>query len=356
MVTTQQTTTIAIDAMGGDFGPEVIIPAAISFLKGKANKGVNAQNDVATHHIILVGLEDQVTSIVSRSGGDQMLKAGVLSVHNATQLVEMDEPPALALKRKKDSSMRVAINLVKEGVAQAAVSAGNTGALMATAKFVLKTIPGIARPAIISTMPCKDISKTLHVLDLGANVDSSPEMLVQFAVMGSALTEYVDKKPQPRVALLNVGAEEIKGSEKVKAASVLLAETDLNYVGYIEADSLLDGDVDVIVCDGFEGNVALKASEGTARIILEVMREEFGRNIFTKLVGALCLPVFRAMRTRLDPRVHNGATLLGLTGIVVKSHGGADEIGFIRAIEEANSQAERDIIGTISKEISKIIN
>jgi len=276
-----------------------------------------------------------------------------LKVVHASQVVDMDEPPALALKRKKDSSMRVAINLVKNGDAQAAVSAGNTGALMATARFVLKTIKGVDRPAIISTLPCKDSSHTSHMLDLGANVDSTPQMLLQFAVMGSVLTQYVDKKTSPKVALLNVGAEEIKGSEKVKKASVLLEESNLNYVGYIEADEIYDGKVDVIVTDGFEGNVALKASEGTAKMIMGVIQEEFKRSIFTKLMAALTMPVLKSIQHRLDPRRHNGATLLGLNGVVVKSHGGTDTLGFLHAIHEAASQADKDIIGHLSEQFER---
>ena len=340
-------TTIAIDAMGGDSGPSVTVPAAIDFLN----------NDVGnTHKIVLVGLEDQIVPLITQYGGDYHVSSGTLSTHPATQIVEMDEPPALALKRKKDSSMRVTINLVKDGIAQAAVSAGNTGALMATARFVLKTIKGIDRPAIVSTMPCRDQSKTVHMLDLGANVDSSPEMLVQFAVMGSVLTEYADNKSNPTIGLLNVGAEEIKGSEKVKKASALMSETDLNYAGYIEGDEIFSHKVDVIVCDGFEGNVALKASEGTAKMVLGVLKEEFTRNAFTKFLGLLCKSVFKAMQHRLDPSRHNGATLIGLNGIVVKSHGGADRLGFLTAIEEARKQADMDVIGHISEEIVKVFN
>lgn len=342
-----QPTTIAIDAMGGDFGPDVTVPAAITFLR-------NAREQ--KYKVVLVGLDEVLQPLVSKHRGDWLINTGALSIHAATQVVEMDEPPALALKRKKDSSMRVAINLVKDGTAQAAVSAGNTGALMATARFVLKTLPGIDRPAIVATMPCLDPKKTMHMLDLGANVDSSPEMLLQFAVMGSVLTEYVDKKDQPRVALLNVGAEEIKGSEKVKKASILLSESKLNYVGYIEADEIFHGKVDVIVCDGFEGNVALKASEGTAKMILSMLREGFKRNLFTKMAGMLSMPVFKLMQSRLDPRHHNGATLIGLNGIVVKSHGGTDEYGFLHAIQEASAQADKDVIAHIRDAVSKVIS
>lgn len=340
-------TTIAIDAMGGDHGPSVTVPAAIDFLTNSAD---------VRHKIILVGIEDQITPLLSQYNADRYLSKGLLEVHSATQVVEMDESPAHALKRKKDSSMRVAINLVKEGIAQAAVSAGNTGALMATARFVLKTIPGIDRPAIISTMPCADPSKTMHMLDLGANVDSSPEMLVQFAVMGSVLTEYADNKSNPTIALLNVGAEEIKGSEKVKKASVLLSDTDLNYVGYVEGDELFSSKVDVIVCDGFEGNVALKASEGTVKMIINVLKEEFKRNFFTKIAGFIATPILNSMQRRLDPRRHNGATLIGLNGIVVKSHGGTDRLGFLTALHEASNQADMDVIGHISEKISEVFD
>jgi len=347
MPSTKHITTIAIDAMGGDVGPSVTVPAAIDFLN---------KNSKITHKFILVGLEEKITPLIDQHGGTAFLSNGLLTVHPASQIVEMDESPALAIKRKKDSSMRVAINLVKEGKAQAAVSAGNTGALMSTARFVLKTIKGIYRPAIISTMPCRDTSQTTHMLDLGANVDSTPEMLVQFAVMGSVLTEYADNKKNPTIALLNIGAEEIKGSEKVKKASALLAESGLNYVGYIEGDEIFSSKVDVIVCDGFEGNVALKTTEGTAKMILGVLKEEFTRNAFTKVLGLLCKPVLGAMQKRLDPRRHNGATLIGLNGIVVKSHGGADRLSFLTAINEASKQADMDVIGHISEEVEKVFS
>lgn len=342
----QSITTIAVDAMGGDYGINVTIPASITFLNNV---------DTQSHRIILVGKSELITPLIVKHQGQSLLEQGALLIQEAGEVVAMDEPPAHALKRKKDSSMRVAINLVKSGEVQAAVSAGNTGALMATARFVLKTIPGVDRPAIISTMPCRDTSQTVHMLDLGANVDSSPQMLLQFAVMGSALTEFVDHKSNPRVALLNVGAEEIKGSEKVKKASVLLSQSGLNYVGYVEADEIYNGKVDVIVCDGFEGNVALKASEGTAKMILGVLREEFNRNVVTKILGLIAKPIFNAMQARLDPRSHNGATLLGLNGIVIKSHGGTDEVGFLQAIQEACNQAELAVIGHIKSEISKQI-
>ena len=331
--------------MGGDFGPEVTVPAAIQFLSDPKN----------SHNIVLVGIEDQIKPLIQQHQGNQFLSSQRLSIHNASQVVEMDEAPANALKRKKDSSMRVGINLVKEGQAQACVSAGNTGALMATARFVLKTISGINRPAICSTMPCQDTNKIVHMLDLGANVDSSPETLLQFAVMGSVLTEYVDAKQSPRVALLNVGAEEIKGSEKVKAAAVLLTQSDLNYVGYIESDEIFHGKVDVIVCDGFEGNVALKASEGVAKMIFDILKQEFKRNWLTKLLAFVSMPVLKAMKARLDPRAYNGATLIGLNGIVVKSHGGTDAFGFLHAICEASRQAEINVISHIGEKIKDTV-
>lgn len=331
--------------MGGDHGPEITVAAAIDFLRQFGN--------AKRYKIILVGLESPIKQAIANNNGQDLLNKSAITIEVASEVVAMDEPPALALKKKKDSSMRVAINLVKNGVAHAAVSAGNTGALMATARFVLKTIPGISRPAISSTMPVQQPDTTTHMLDLGANVDSTPEMLMQFAVMGSALTEYVDNKANPTVALLNVGAEDIKGSEKVKQASSLLSESDLNYVGYVEADEIYDSRVDVIVCDGFEGNVALKASEGTASMVLSVLKEEFQRNLFTKLIALIAMPVLKGMQERLDPRRHNGATLLGLNGIVIKSHGGTDALGFLHAIEEAGAQADLAVTEHIRKEISK---
>lgn len=339
--------TIAIDAMGGDFGPEVTVPAAIKFLSQLKHS--------QQHCITLVGIEEQILPFVRQYKGESLLASQRLNIHSASEVVEMDEAPAHALKRKKDSSMRVAINLVKEDQAQACVSAGNTGALMATARFVLKTIAGINRPAICSTMPCQDPKNTVHMLDLGANVDSSPETLVQFAVMGSVLTEFVDTKKSPKIALLNVGAEDIKGSEKVKAASTLLTDSDLNYVGYVESDEIFSGKVDVIVCDGFEGNVALKASEGAATMIFNVLKEEFKRSWVTKLAALISKPVFNSMKDRLDPRRHNGATLIGLNGIVVKSHGGTDTFGFLHAIEEASRQAEMDVISHIGETIKNTL-
>jgi glycerol-3-phosphate acyltransferase PlsX len=257
------------------------------------------------------------------------------------------------LRGKKDSSMRVAINLVKEGAAQAAVSAGNTGALMATARFVLKTLAGIDRPAIVTTLPT--VHGHVHMLDLGANVDCTPEQLLQFAIMGSILVSAVEGKERPTVALLNIGAEDIKGNEVVKKAHDLLRASPLNYVGYAEGDEIYTGTADVIVCDGFVGNVALKTSEGLARMMAHFMRDEFRRNVFTKLAGLVALPVLRAFRWRLDPRRYNGATLIGLNGTVIKSHGGADALAFRHAIHEAVAEVRNRVPERIGRELAGLM-
>ncbi len=334
---------IAIDAMGGDHGLTVTVPASIAFLQKKANAGFA---------IILVGDHAQLTDAINRANGQTLVASGRLQLRHASEVVGMDEEPGHALKRKKDSSMRVAINAVKEGDAQAAVSAGNTGALMATARFVLKTIPGVDRPAICTTMPCIDPNKSVLMLDLGANVDSPPELLKQFAVMGMVLARATRGIASPSIALLNVGAEEMKGSEKIKRAAQLLSATNLNYVGFIEGDELYSGKVDVIVTDGFEGNVALKASEGTAKMVMTVLKEEFTRNWLTKIPALLAKGVFKRMQSRLDPRSHNGASLMGLNGIVIKSHGGTDEVGFEYAIMEAAAQAKSNMIGRLSEGVT----
>jgi len=334
---------IAIDAMGGDFGLSVTTPAVIAFLNKKSN---------AAFSITMVGEESQVNQAIQDAQGQSLLASGKLTIQHASEVVGMDEPPAKALKRKKDSSMRVSINLVKEGTAQAAVSAGNTGALMATARFVLRTIAGVDRPAICTTMPCIDPTKSVLMLDLGANVDSPPELLKQFAVMGMVLARATRRIESPSIALLNVGAEEMKGSEKIKGAAQLIGATKLNYVGFIEGDELYSGKVDVIVTDGFEGNVALKASEGTAKMVMTVLKEEFTRSWFTKINALMAKSVFKRMQSRLDPRSHNGATLMGLNGIVIKSHGGTDSVGFEYAIVEAATQAKRNIIGQLAEGVA----
>jgi glycerol-3-phosphate acyltransferase PlsX len=273
-------------------------------------------------------------------------------VHHASEVVLMDESPASALRNKKDSSMRVAVDLVKSGEAHACVSAGNTGALMAISRFVLKMLPGIDRPAIIAALP--SIRGSTYVLDLGANVDCGPEHLLQFAIMGATLVAAVEHKDRPSVGLLNIGEENIKGNEVVKRAAELLRGSDLNFIGNIEGDGIYKGEADVVVCDGFVGNVMLKASEGIVQMVRSYIREEFMRSILTRLVGAIVMPVLHAFRRRLDPRRFNGATLLGLRGIVVKSHGSADVFGFARAIERALEEVRNEVLHRLIRRFGEV--
>lgn len=329
--------TLSIDAMGGDFGPQVTVPASLTCLRKNP-------------HLKLIMVGDQ--TILNEMLSDALLEfKDRLSIQHASQIVEMDEPPQKALKNKKDSSMRVAINLVKEGRADACVSAGNTGALMATARFVLKMIPGIERPAIISTLP--SIFGHTHVLDLGANVDSSAEHLYQFAVMGEEVVKAVENIERPRVGLLNIGEEDMKGNEQVKAAAKLLEASGLNYIGYVEGNSINAGSVkvDLIVTDGFVGNVALKSIEGAAKMIAVKLKENFSRNIVTKLLGLLAYPVLKMFKDSIDPRLYNGASFIGLRGLVIKSHGGADELAFETAIHLAQVEVEKDVIRKISEKL-----
>lgn len=322
--------------MGGDHGPSVVVPAALKFLRNNSDCS-----------LILVGREEAIR---------QYLPDGVeperLSIRHATQTVEMDELPSSALRGKKDSSMRVSINLVKAGEADACVSAGNTGALMATARFVLKTIPNVDRPAIITALPSTD-GRT-WVLDLGANIDSSAEHLLQFAVMGSELVTAVEGVETPSVGLLNIGQEEIKGIEQVKLAHQLLQGANgLNYLGYVEGDDIyLREGLDIVVTDGFVGNVSLKSSEGVAKMIRHFLTVEFKRNPLTKLAALLVLPILRRLRRRIDPRRYNGAPLLGLRGIVVKSHGGADAVSFENAIAIARKEAMADVANRITEKVA----
>lgn len=329
---------IALDAMGGDHGPSVVVPAALAAVAAQPQLVVTLVGDRQV-------LEDE---LARHGGGGERVR-----IHHASERVEMDELPSQALRTKKDSSMRVAIDLVKQGEAQACVSAGNTGALMATGRFVLKTLPGIDRPAIASPLPC--MSGHVHVLDLGANVESDADQLVQFAVMGAVLASAVDGIDRPRVALLNIGAEEIKGNEPVKEAARRLGGSDLNYVGFVEGDGVYKGLADVIVCDGFVGNVALKSSEGVALMISAFMREEFQRNMLTRLAGLIAMPVLRSLRQRIDPREYNGASLVGLRGIVVKSHGGADEVAFRHAIDVALTEATMNVPQRITSDIEPLL-
>ncbi|HEU5339276.1 MAG TPA: phosphate acyltransferase PlsX [Sulfuricaulis sp.] len=328
--------TIALDAMGGDHGLSVTVPAAFQTLK---------QHSAVK--LILVGQQEAIEAELRRH---QQTVSEHLTIHHASEIVGMDEPPAQALRTKKDSSMRVAINLVKEGIAQAIVSAGNTGALMATARFVLKTLPGIDRPAIITALPT--MHDHVHVLDLGANVDCTPEQLLQFAVMGSILVSAVEGKPRPRVGLLNIGEEDIKGNESVKKTHELLRASSLNYAGFVEGDEIYTGDLDVVVCDGFVGNVMLKTSEGLAQMITHFIKQEFKRNLLTRLSAFLSLPVLQAFRKRVDPRRYNGATLIGLNGTVIKSHGGADVLAFEHAILGALAEVKNNVPERIGQELT----
>lgn len=334
-------TTIAIDAMGGDFGPSVTVPATLEMLA--KNPGL---------HLILVG----DAAVLAHALKSKQYDDKRLTLHHASQQVEMGESPSQALRSKKDSSMRVAINLVKEGVAEACVSAGNTGALMATARFVLKTLPGIDRPAIVSTLPTIVADKNVRMLDLGANVDSSAEDLLQFAIMGSVLASAVDNIPNPKVCLLNIGEEEIKGNEQVKKTAQLLSHMkDINYVGYIEGDAIYKGVADVIVCDGFVGNVALKVTEGSAKLISTMIKESFMRNAFTKMIGVMIKPILKSFRKRIDPASYNGATFIGLNGTVIKSHGGTTVKGFECAIAEAMMGVEKNVPQRIRYEVEKLL-
>lgn len=313
--------------MGGDHGLKVTVPAALAVL--------TEQPDLK---LILVGQEDAIARALAAEGVRAHER---LSVQPASEIVAMDESPANALRSKKDSSMRVAIDLVKRGDAGACVSAGNTGALMATARFVLKTLPGIDRPAIITAFPT--MRGHVHVLDLGANVDSTPEQLFQFGIMGSLLVEALESKPRPKVCLLNIGVEDIKGNDTVKRAAEQFRASDLNYGGYVEGDEIFTGDADVVVCDGFVGNVTMKASEGLARMISQLMKESFLRNPLTRIAGLVALPVIRAFRRKVDPRHYNGASLVGLNGIVIKSHGSADALAYACAIRVAIAEVRNQV-------------
>lgn len=329
---------IAIDAMGGDFGPSTIVPAALSSLA-----------DNPDIHLILVGKEEEIKSELIKYNATEHKR---ILVKHASEIVEMHELPSQSLRNKKDSSMRIAIEQVRDGIAQACVSAGNTGALMATARFILKMLPNMDRPAICTTLPGKN--GHTHVLDLGANVDSSSEQLLQFAIMGAQLTSAVENKENPSVALLNVGAEEIKGNDRVKQASVLLEESELNYIGFVEGTDLYSGVVDVIVCDGFVGNIALKTSEGLAQFIQDNLRLLFTSSIYGKFAGLISLPILDALKEKLDPKQYNGASLLGLRGIVVKSHGSADQISFAAAIKEAIIEVEKNVPELIGAKLEKL--
>ncbi len=325
---------ISIDAMGGDHGIRSTIPGALLALKKHPSL-----------EVILVGNETLIHKALHR------LKAAShprIRVQHASEVVAMDESPVFVLRNKKDSSMRVAINLVKEGAANACVSSGNTGALMATSRFVLKMLPGIDRPAIIYGMPGLDPvtgeRAISHMLDLGANVDCTADHLFQFALMGSIRTAFVDHIKRPRVALLNIGEEEMKGLDVIKeTAKRLAACPDINYIGFVEGNDIFWNKADVIVCDGFVGNVSLKTMEGVAKLVSRVVKDAFKQSMFSKFLALLAYPVLRKIKNRMDPRHYNGASFLGLKGIVMKSHGGADAVAFVTAIDAALEEVAEDI-------------
>jgi glycerol-3-phosphate acyltransferase PlsX len=315
--------------MGGDHGPQVVVPAALRFLR--------KHRDTA---LILVGREEAIAPYL-KNKSDPLLR-----IHHASQEVSMDESPSKALRNKKDSSMRVMLDLIKNNQAHAGVSAGNTGALMATARFVLKTLPHVDRPAIMTAVP--SMTGQTYMLDLGANVDCSADHLFQFAVMGNELLRVVEGIKAPRVGLLNIGAEEIKGNDQVRSAHERLSQSALNYIGYVEGDDIYLGDVDVVVCDGFVGNVALKTSEGVAKLLAQLLKQQFKRTWLTRAVGLIAYPILKKFQSKVDPRRYNGASLLGLRGIVIKSHGSAD----ILAFENAIYIAKKELYGNIPERIA----
>ena len=327
--------TLAIDCMGGDFGVAVTIPAALDFLK-----------EAQEARLILVGLKEKIAPFLENIEAD--LKNRIELLH-ASEIVDMDEPPAHVLRHKKDSSMRRAIDCVKEGKADAIVSAGNTGALMATSYLVLKMLPGIERPAICTTLPTQN--GHVLMLDLGANVDCDPQHLFQFALMGSSLVATMEQKDSPKVGLLNIGEEAIKGNLVVKTATDLLNDSALHFIGNVEGDGIFKSDVDVIVCDGFVGNVALKAAEGVAQMIGDALKREFSRNLFTKAVACLAIPILKRIKKRFDHRQYNGAVLLGLRGVCVKSHGSADAFAFQTALRYAHGMVQHKVLARIQQQL-----
>ncbi len=330
--------TLAVDAMGGDLGLDVTVPGVAAFLQQQANV-----------RLIMVGDEQRVRQALSAAS----VPMDRIEIKHASQVVEMDEAPQSALKNKKDSSMRVAIDLVKEGAAQAAVSAGNTGALMATARFVLKTIPGIERPAIAKFMPSSTDNMAL-MLDLGGNVDCTPEQLVQFAVIGSELVQALyPERGVPRIGLLNIGTEDIKGTDTVKQTFKLLKASQLNFIGNVESSGVFNDHADVIVADGFAGNIMLKSAEGAVKFVGSSLKQEMKGSILNKLAALLAMPSLKRLKNRLDPRRFNGAIFLGVRGVVIKSHGGTDAVGFTYALEEAYHEAKADSLNKIEQGVAR---
>jgi glycerol-3-phosphate acyltransferase PlsX len=329
---------VSIDASGGDFGIPVTVVAGF--------KALSAFQDL---HLVFVGETAAIQAEVDNNPCSKKF-AKRFSITHASEVIAMNESPAIALRRKKDSSMRVAINLVKDKTVDACVSAGNTGALMAISRFMLKTIKGINRPAIMGCIPT--INGHTHMLDLGANVDSKPETLLEFAIMGSTAVKHTENINAPSVGLLNIGEEEMKGNDVIKKTSELLKKSNLNYVGFIEGDDIYKGAVDLVVCDGFEGNIALKASEGVASMMGHYLKQAFKKNIFTKIIALIATPVLKEFKVSLNPGKYNGASLLGLRGIVVKSHGSADADSFFQAIKAAYLEADAKIIKKIENQVA----
>ena len=336
-------TTLSIDAMGGDNGPDVTVPAAFDVLEAYDNV-----------RLILVGNRERIAAQINNHRERGNYSDERITIRHTEEVVTMDEHPTSALRRKKDSSMRVAIDLVKEGASDGCISSGNTGALLAIARLVLKTVPGINRPAICAPLPRRD--GQTWMLDLGANVDTPPEILLQFGIMGSQLVRCLNGNENPSVGLLNIGVEEMKGSDMIKSTAELFKKSPLNYSGFVEADEIYLGKTDLVVCDGVLGNVALKASEGVAQMIMSVIKEEFTRNIVTKGAALLATPGLRAVKKRLDHRRFNGASLLGLRGTVVKSHGGADRFGFRHAIEVAIEEVENNLAEQIQFALAETLH
>lgn len=329
------TVTLSVDVMGGDHGISVTVPASVRLLR-----------DYPDTAIRLVGPEDQIQHALRKVSGDLRDR---ITIVNATEVVTMDDPIEVALRKKKDSSMRVAIEQVKEKLADAAISAGNTGALMAISRYILKTLEGIDRPAIATRMPNMLGGSGTTVLDLGANSDCEPMHLLQFAQMADVMVRVVDGKAKPTIGLLNIGEEVIKGNEVVKQAGELLRQSSLNFYGNVEGNDIFKGTTDVVVCDGFVGNVALKTSEGLASMIAGMIKEEFGRSIFTKLMALFAMPVLLRFKKRVDHRRYNGAVLIGLKGLVLKSHGSADRLAFYIALTRAYEAAKNNMVERIAE-------
>ena len=330
---------VSIDASGGDFGFPVTVKA-----------GINALGIYKDLHLHFVGDEKGIQKELNKHSNYKTFLDRI-SITHASEVISMDDTPSTALRHKKDSSMRVAIDLIENGTVDACVSAGNTGALMAIARFILKTIEGVDRPAIMGSIPT--LNGHIHVLDLGANVDSKPETLLQFAIMGSIVVQNTENIPNPTIGLLNVGVEEMKGHDKIQDTAELLKDSSLNYSGFVEGDDIYKGVVDVIVCDGFEGNIALKASEGVANLFSYFLKKSFNRNLLTKIVALLAKPIMNNFKSHVDPGQYNGASLLGLKGVVVKSHGNADVDSYFQAIKEAYLEAHAKITDKISEQLTR---